>query len=117
MESMASVGTSEDRGRRRGRTMCKRLLADLEEGERSAASTGPALRWLASDDLAALAGDLEIAFTSTVFGRLVGGLAYAAGIVRRNWYDQDVAELEFVLDASPKPAGVDGERAERPAHT
>ncbi|WP_422923419.1 MotA/TolQ/ExbB proton channel family protein [Singulisphaera sp. PoT] len=64
---------------------------------------GPALRGLASDDLAALAGDLEIAFTSTVFGLLVGGAAYAAGIVRRNWYDQDVADLEFVLDAVAPP--------------
>jgi biopolymer transport protein ExbB/TolQ len=82
---------------------------------------GPALRGLASDDLATLAGDLEIAFTSTVFGLLVGGLAYAAGIVRRNWYDQDVADLEFVLDAAPAPvnadsASVDGEIATESAH-
>ena len=60
---------------------------------------GPALRGLASDDLASLAENLEIAFTSTVFGLLVGGLAYAAGVIRRNWYDQDLSDLEFVLDA------------------
>lgn len=59
---------------------------------------GPALRGLASDDLASLAENLEIAFTSTVFGLLIGGLAYAASVLRRNWYDQDLSDLEFVLD-------------------
>lgn len=58
---------------------------------------GPALRGLASEDLGSLASELEIAFTSTVFGLLIGGLAYAAGIVRRNWYDQDLGDLEYLL--------------------
>lgn len=72
---------------------------------------GPALRGLASDDLASLAENLEIAFTSTVFGLLVGGLAYAAGVIRRNWYDQDLSDLEFVLDAvcpDDRPVGFEG---------
>lgn len=60
---------------------------------------GPALRGLASEDLASLAEDLEIAFTSTVLGLLIGGLAYGAGALRRNWYDQDLSDLEFVLSA------------------
>lgn len=60
---------------------------------------GPALRGLASDDLGTLAEELEVAFAATVFGLLVGGLAYAAGVARRNWYDQDLADLEFALDA------------------
>ncbi|MDR3634789.1 MAG: MotA/TolQ/ExbB proton channel family protein [Isosphaeraceae bacterium] len=60
---------------------------------------GPALRGLASDDLASLAENLEIAFTSTVFGLLIGGLAYGAGVLRRNWYDQDISDLEFVFSA------------------
>lgn len=59
---------------------------------------GPALRGLASEHLASLAENLEIAFTSTVFGLLIGGLAYGAGVLRRNWYDQDLSDLEFVLD-------------------
>ncbi|SIO59450.1 outer membrane transport energization protein ExbB [Singulisphaera sp. GP187] len=59
---------------------------------------GPALRGLASEDLGSLAENLEIAFTSTVFGLLIGGLAYAASVLRRNWYDQDLSDLEFVLD-------------------
>lgn len=61
---------------------------------------GPALRGLASEDLGTLAQELEIAFTSTVFGLLIGGLTYAAGVIRRNWYDQDISDLEFLLDTS-----------------
>lgn len=60
---------------------------------------GPALRGLASDDLDSLASNLEVAFTSTVFGLLIGGLAYGASIIRRNWYNQDMSDLEFLLDA------------------
>jgi len=59
---------------------------------------GPALRGLASDDLDSLASNLEVAFTSTVFGLLIGGLAYGAGVIRRNWYDQDLSDFEFLLD-------------------
>lgn len=59
---------------------------------------GPALRGLASDDLNSLASNLEVAFTSTVFGLLIGGLAYGAGVIRRNWYDQDISDFEFMLD-------------------
>lgn len=58
---------------------------------------GPALRGLASDDLGTLASNLEVAFTSTVFGLLIGGLAYGANMIRRNWYDQDLSDLEFMI--------------------
>jgi biopolymer transport protein ExbB/TolQ len=58
---------------------------------------GPALTGLASGSLDALAGNLIIAFTTTVFGILVGGFAYAIGLVRRTWYEQDLSDLEFLV--------------------
>src|SRR5262249_39926041 len=61
---------------------------------------GPALRGLASEDLSSLASNLEIAFTTTVFGLLIGGFAYAASGVRRKWYEQDISDLEYVLEMS-----------------
>jgi biopolymer transport protein ExbB/TolQ len=64
---------------------------------------GPALRGLASDDLETLAANLETAFATTVFGLLIGGLAYAASVLRRNWYDQDLSDLEYLLEASRRP--------------
>lgn len=57
---------------------------------------GPALTGLASGDIQTLSGNLVIAFTTTVFGILIGGFAYAASIVRRGWYEQDLSDLEFV---------------------
>ncbi len=68
---------------------------------------GPALTGLASGDIQTLSGNLVIAFTTTVFGILIGGFAYAASIVRRGWYEQDLSDLEFVacfLNASEPPA-------------
>jgi biopolymer transport protein ExbB/TolQ len=58
---------------------------------------GPALTGLASGRLDALAGNLIIAFATTVFGILVGGFAYAVCLVRRAWYEQDLSDLEFLL--------------------
>lgn len=60
---------------------------------------GPALTGLASGNLNALAGNLIIAFTTTVFGILVGGFAYAICLVRRTWYEQDLSDLEFLIAA------------------
>ncbi len=59
---------------------------------------GPALTGLASGDIQALSGNLVIAFTTTVFGVLIGGFAYGAGIIRRAWYAQDLSDLEFVVN-------------------
>ncbi|MDX1969482.1 MAG: MotA/TolQ/ExbB proton channel family protein [Planctomycetaceae bacterium] len=58
---------------------------------------GPALTGLASGDIQALSGNLVIAFTTTVFGVLIGGSACGAGIIRRAWYAQDLSDLEFVV--------------------
>lgn len=52
---------------------------------------------LASGNLDALAGNLIIAFTTTVFGILVGGFAYAVCLLRRAWYEQDLSDLEFLV--------------------
>ena len=58
---------------------------------------GPALTGLAAGRIEVLAGNLIIAFTTTVFGILIGGLAYAMGLVRRAWYEQDLSDLEFLV--------------------
>ncbi len=59
---------------------------------------GPALTGLASGDVQALAGNLIIAFTTTVFGILVGAFAYAVSLTRRAWYEQDLSDLEYVIE-------------------
>jgi len=56
---------------------------------------GPALTGLATGDLAALSGNLVVAFTATVVGILVGVSTFGIGVVRRAWYGQDLSDLEY----------------------
>jgi biopolymer transport protein ExbB/TolQ len=66
---------------------------------------GPALTGLAAGRIEVLAGNLIIAFATTVFGILVGGLAYAMSLVRRAWYTQDLSDLEFLVAARQAARG------------
>jgi biopolymer transport protein ExbB/TolQ len=74
---------------------------------------GPALTGMASGDIQALSGNLVIAFTTTVFGILVGGFAYAVTLIRRAWYEQDLSDLEFIaslqasVNAAPRLASAE----------
>ena len=83
---------------------------------------GPALTGLASGDIQTLSGNLVIAFTTTVFGILIGGFAYAAGVVRRGWYEQDLSDLEFVAgfwntsEAAVRQAARNGHSATATTH-
>jgi biopolymer transport protein ExbB/TolQ len=62
---------------------------------------GPALTGLASGDMSLLSGNLVVAFTATVIGVLIGCVAYTMNTVRRNWYDQDMSDLEHILSTRP----------------
>jgi len=58
---------------------------------------GPGLTALSSGDVNTLSSQLVIAFTSTVLGLFVGGLSYVIHSVQRNWYAQDLGDLEFLF--------------------
>jgi biopolymer transport protein ExbB/TolQ len=58
---------------------------------------GPALIRLTEADLAGMASDLVVAFCTTVLGLLIGGVAYAVWLARRQWYAQDLADIEFLI--------------------
>jgi biopolymer transport protein ExbB/TolQ len=62
---------------------------------------GPALQGLAAGDTYRLATNLNLAFTTTIFGILVGAVAFAVFTIRRVWYERDLAELELVSMAQP----------------
>ncbi|MBM3755966.1 MAG: hypothetical protein FJW38_18525 [Acidobacteria bacterium] len=57
----------------------------------------PALAGLAKGDMQAMGANLQIGFTTTVLGLLVGGACYAVGVVMRGWYQQDVTDMHFLL--------------------
>ncbi|MCA9034288.1 MAG: MotA/TolQ/ExbB proton channel family protein [Planctomycetaceae bacterium] len=58
---------------------------------------GPALIGLTESNLTGMAEDLVVAFSTTVLGLLVGGVAYAIWLARRQWYAQDLADMDFLL--------------------
>ena len=57
----------------------------------------PALAGLAAGNTAVLAANLEIAFSVTVIGLLIGGLGFIVSIVRDRFYQQDISDLEYML--------------------
>lgn len=59
---------------------------------------GPALSGLANGNMQALSGNLIVAFTATVVGLLISGVAYGMGLTRRVWYAHDLSSLEFIVE-------------------
>ena len=57
----------------------------------------PALAGLARGDVQAMGANLQIGFTTTVLGLLAGGTCYAIGTVVRNWQQQTVTNIHFLL--------------------
>ncbi len=64
----------------------------------------PALAGLARGDMQAMGANLQIGFTTTVIGLLAGGTCYAIGVIYRNWFQQDISDLNFLtaIWAAPK---------------
>ena len=58
----------------------------------------PALVGLASGDVEALSENLVTAFSVTVVGLLIGGLAFLVSIVRDRLYSQDISDMEYLLE-------------------
>jgi biopolymer transport protein ExbB/TolQ len=58
----------------------------------------PALVGLAQGDVQTLADNLVIAFSTTVVGLLIGGVAYVISTVRDRLYTQDISDVEYVLE-------------------
>jgi len=55
---------------------------------------GPALTGLANGNMQTMASNLVVAFTTTVIGVLISGLAYGMALARRTWYARDFSDLE-----------------------
>ena len=58
----------------------------------------PALIGLASGNTTQLAENLTTAFSVTVIGLLIGGIAFVISIVRDRMYAQDVSDMEYLLE-------------------
>jgi len=58
----------------------------------------PALVGLAQGDVDTLSNNLVIAFSTTVVGLLIGGIAYVITTMRDRFYRQDIVDIEYVFD-------------------
>jgi biopolymer transport protein ExbB/TolQ len=58
----------------------------------------PALVGLAKGDLQTLSNNLVVAFSTTVIGLLISGLAFVMSSVRERVYLQDVSDVEYALE-------------------
>jgi biopolymer transport protein ExbB/TolQ len=58
----------------------------------------PALIGLASGKMEELSTNLVTAFSVTVIGLLIGGLAFVVSIVRDRMYSQDISDMEYLLE-------------------
>jgi biopolymer transport protein ExbB/TolQ len=59
---------------------------------------GPALVALSQGDVVQLAHNLMIAFATTVVGLFASSVAYILTQIRKRWYWQDMADIDYILD-------------------
>ena len=59
---------------------------------------GPALIGLSQGNIEQLANNLMIAFATTVIGLFAGTIGYVLTQVRKRWYWQDMADIDYILD-------------------
>lgn len=58
---------------------------------------GPALIGISVGNVGDMASNLVVAFSTTVIGLLVGGLAALMAMQRRHWYVRDLSDIEHLL--------------------
>lgn len=59
---------------------------------------GPALAGLAAGDIAAMATNMQIAFSTTVVGIFVGAIGFSAQMIKQRWMIEDIRDLQYVFD-------------------
>lgn len=59
---------------------------------------GSSLASLATGNLEAMAGQMVVAFTTTIIGLATGTLAYVVAAVRQGWVNEDVHDLRYLAE-------------------
>ncbi len=75
----------------------------------------PALTGLANGDTAALSTNLQVAFSVTVVGLLVGAVAFGISLSRDNMYGQDLSDLEYIAAILNDPRTAAADKTTTPA--
>jgi biopolymer transport protein ExbB/TolQ len=59
---------------------------------------GSSLASLATGNLQAMAGQMVVAFTTTIIGLATGTLAYVVTVVRQNWVNETIREQRYLAE-------------------
>jgi biopolymer transport protein ExbB/TolQ len=59
---------------------------------------GPALVGLANGDISSMANNMRVAFATTVIGIFIGAVGLITYSVKKHWYNEEIANLQYVLD-------------------
>lgn len=59
---------------------------------------GPALVGLASGDIASMAVNMQVAFSTTVIGIFIGAFGYLMQLVKQRWYRSDLNDLAYIYE-------------------
>lgn len=59
---------------------------------------GPALVGLATGDIASMATNMQVAFSTTVLGVVMGGVGFIIQMVRKRWFAEDLHQLQFIVE-------------------
>ncbi len=59
---------------------------------------GPALVGLAAGDIAAMAINMQVAFSTTVVGIFVGVIGYMTQLLKQRWFSEDINNLQYLYE-------------------
>ena len=66
---------------------------------------GPALVGLASGDIASMALNMQVAFSTTVVGIFIGIIGYITQLIKQRWFIEDINNLEYIYNLSQVKGG------------
>lgn len=61
---------------------------------------GPALVGLAAGDIASMALNMQVAFSTTVVGIFVGAIGFVTQLVKQRWFAEDLNNLQYIYELS-----------------
>ena len=59
---------------------------------------GPALVGLASGDIASMAINMQVAFSTTVVGIFIGAIGFVLQLVKQRWFIEDLNNLQYLYE-------------------
>ena len=59
---------------------------------------GSSLASLAAGNLEAMAGQMVVAFTTTIIGLATGTLAYVVAVARQSWVNETIREQRYLAE-------------------